>query len=98
MAARPHGQRDAWAGNPADPVNVLPRAATIPKGNFGRLDVPLREVLRLRRGKVDSGLGGGLDCLRAIYAEVSEDGRMAGNDGDCCYQYGGMGQERQTSF
>lgn len=82
----PHVQRNAWAGNPPSPVNVLRQAATILMQHFARLDVPLQEALRLRHGGADLGLGGGPDCLRAIYSEVSGDGRLAANAGDCYYQ------------
>lgn len=48
----------------------------------GRLDAPWREVNRLRRGKVDLGLGGGPDVLHAVYGELQNDGRIVGFQGD----------------
>ena len=46
------------------------------RGTFGRLDVPWGEVLRLRRGALDLGLGGAPDTLRAIYSRAGR-GRPA---------------------
>jgi len=82
----PHNRRSGWAGTPPSPVNVLRQAAGFLMQHYGRLDVPLQEVLRLRHGGLDLGLGGGPDCLRAIYAEVTDDGHLVGNSGDCYYQ------------
>ena len=81
-----HNRRGAWLGKDSDPVNVLRQAALLLKEHYGRLDVPLEQVLRLRRGTVDLGLGGGPDCLRAVYFDVSDDGHMLGVGGDCYYQ------------
>ena len=87
MVGWPHSRRDAWAGTPPSAVNVLRNAAKLLKDHFGRIDPPLEEVLRLRCGKIDLGLGGGPDCLRAVYAEVSDDGHLVGNSGDCYFQF-----------
>jgi penicillin amidase/acyl-homoserine-lactone acylase len=48
----------------------------------GRIDVPWSEVNRLRRGKLDLGLGGGPDILHAVYGGALEDGRVVGSRGD----------------
>ena len=53
------------------------------KEAHGRIDVPWSEVNRLRRGKVDVGLGGGPDILHAVYGGRLEDGRVFGRAGDC---------------
>ena len=53
------------------------------KEAHGRIDVPWSEVNRLRRGKVDVGLGGGPDILHAVYGGTLENGRIAGRAGDC---------------
>lgn len=82
----PHGRRDAWAGTPPNPVNVLRQATSVLMKHYGRLDVPWKEVLRIRHGKVDVGVSGGPDCLRALYSELTEDGHLAGMAGDCHYQ------------
>jgi len=48
---------------------------------FGRVDVPLGEAQRLRRGNVDLPLGGGPDVLNAVRAK--DDGqRLVGFQGD----------------
>ena len=52
------------------------------QGHFGRLDVPLGDFQRLRRGKFDLPVYGGPDTLRAIYGERAPDGRRVGNNGD----------------
>ena len=49
--------------------------------NFHRVEVPLGEVQRLRRGRVDLPLGGGPDVLNAAYAK-REGGRLVGTQGD----------------
>jgi penicillin amidase/acyl-homoserine-lactone acylase len=48
----------------------------------GRIDVPWSEVNRLRRGKLDLGLGGGPDILHAVYGGELVDGRAVGNRSD----------------
>ncbi len=69
-----------------DPMDLLATAAKHLKKTFGRLDVPWEEMMRLRRGKLDLGLGGAPDCLRAIDVAVQKDGRYAGINGDCFFQ------------
>lgn len=50
---------------------------------FGRLDVPLSEYVRLRRGALDLALGnGGGDVLRAVYSTRQRDGRRMATTGD----------------
>jgi penicillin amidase/acyl-homoserine-lactone acylase len=63
-------------------VRRLERAAHDLQDTFGRLDVPLGEVTRLRRGTVDLPVGGGPDTLRAIYTERDGDGRRRAIVGD----------------
>lgn len=53
--------------------------------HHGRLDVPWQEMMRLRRGDLDLGLGGGPDCLRALDVSLQEDGRFMGVNGDCYF-------------
>lgn len=48
---------------------------------FGRVDVPLGDVQRLRRGAVDLPVGGGPDVLNATYAKDVGD-RLVGTQGD----------------
>jgi acyl-homoserine-lactone acylase len=50
---------------------------------FGRLDPPLGEFVRLRRGALDLPLGnGGGDVLRAVHSRRGRDGRLVGSAGD----------------
>ncbi|KFE63185.1 penicillin acylase family protein [Hyalangium minutum] len=66
-----------------DPRAVMAEAAGYLRKHFGKLDVPLGELIRLRQGKVDLPLDGGPDSLRAAtsYDEAS-DGRLAIRHGD----------------
>ena len=52
---------------------------------FGRIDVPLGQVIRLVRGETNLPLSGGPDLLRAIYFEKKEDTYQA-IAGDCYFQ------------
>jgi acyl-homoserine-lactone acylase len=61
---------------------ALTEAAEHLRTHFGRLDPPLGELSRLRRGEADLPLYGGPDALRAIYWGFDEDGRMHGLNGD----------------
>lgn len=50
---------------------------------FGTVDVPLRDLQRMRRGqKVDVPMPGFADALAANYAKLSDDGRFVGFVGD----------------
>ncbi len=97
-----HGPADALAtlllreGNrwhyprkdPADPREVLAKAAAHLTTYFGRLDPPLGALLRLRQGTVDLPLDGGPDVLRAMALwDVDEDGRLAVRHGDSFLQF-----------
>ncbi|HEX4692921.1 penicillin acylase family protein [Sphingomonas sp.] len=67
----------------ADPRTELVAAARYLKQHFGRLDVPLGTVLRLRRGKVDLPLDGGPEILRAAANwDEAPDGRLVVKHGD----------------
>ena len=72
------------AGEAPTPVLAerLTAAARLLQDRFGRIDVPWQEVLRLRRGRLDIGLFGGPDLLRAVYGRPGKDGRIAGVAGD----------------
>ena len=55
---------------------------------FGRVDPPMKDVLRLRQGDVDLPLDGGSDTLRASTLwDVDEDGRLALRHGDSFIQW-----------
>ncbi|WP_353216379.1 acylase [Sandarakinorhabdus sp.] len=60
----------------------LEEAVALFKTHFGRLDVPLGDFQRLRRGKVDLPMCGGPDALRAVIGTPADDGRRVGNNGD----------------
>ncbi|MDB5681439.1 MAG: penicillin amidase family protein [Sphingomonas bacterium] len=78
------GQRWHYQRQPEpDPRAELLTAATYLKQHFGRIDVPLGTVLRLRRGKVDLPMDGGPEILRAASTwDDAPDGRMVVNHGD----------------
>lgn len=76
-------QRKPWP----DARKELAKAARHLERHFGRLDPPMSELLRLRRGpgphSVDLPLDGGSDTLRASTTwDVAEDGRLAVKHGD----------------
>ncbi len=66
-----------------DPREALGAAARHLRATLGRLDPPLGELQRLRRGPMDLPLGGGPDVLHASQGELAEDGRIVGDAGDC---------------
>ena len=53
--------------------------------NFGKINVPLGKVIRLKRGKTDLPLSGGPDLIRAIYFKKINDKYQA-VAGDCYFQ------------
>ncbi|MFW2852989.1 penicillin acylase family protein [Sphingomonas sp. TX0543] len=78
------GQRWHYQRQPEpDPRSELLAAATYLQQHFGRIDVPLGTVLRLRHGTVDLPLDGGPEILRAASTwDIAPDGRLAVNHGD----------------
>ncbi len=65
-----------------DPLTSVREAAAHLRMHFGRLDPPLGEVLRLRRGNVDLPLEGAPDVLRALRWYADDDGRLNADFGD----------------
>lgn len=65
-----------------DPVDTARAAAAHLRQHFGRLDPPLGDVLRLRRGDVDLALEGAPDVLRALRWHDDADGRLSADFGD----------------
>lgn len=65
-----------------DPLDTVRDAAAHLRTHFGRLDPPLGEVLRLRRGDVDLPLQGAPDVLRALRWQAEPDGRLNADFGD----------------
>ena len=75
--------RANYSGQPEpDGATVLREAVAHLTMHFGRLDPPLGELVRLRRGAVDLPLHGSPDALRAIGWEAAEDGRLVADFGD----------------
>ena len=70
------------ATDPPDPIDAARAAAARLRQHFGRIDPPLGDVLRLRRGNVDLPLEGAPDVLRAVRWADEPDGRAAANFGD----------------
>jgi acyl-homoserine lactone acylase PvdQ len=65
-----------------DPLVTVRAAAAHLRQHFGRLDPPLGDVLRLRRGNVDLPLDGAPDTLRALRWHEDPDGRLNADFGD----------------
>ncbi len=57
-------------------------AVELLEAQHGRFDPEWGEVNRLRRGPLDEPVAGGPDLLRAIYADLAEDGRLVARAGD----------------
>ncbi|MGP1283497.1 MAG: penicillin acylase family protein [Parasphingopyxis sp.] len=73
----------AYRGDPLpDPRETFAGAVAFLIDEHGRLEVPLGEVVRLRRGAADLPLSGGPDALRAIYWGDPEDGAHSATAGD----------------
>lgn len=79
------GARRNWRGEKMpDPRETLQEAVTEFKERFGRIDPPLADIQRLRRGDVDLAMLGGSDALRAttIWDAEQADGKMRVRHGD----------------
>jgi acyl-homoserine-lactone acylase len=75
--------RYAYLNKPRpDTAAALREAVDLLTTHFGRLDPPLGDFQRLRRGKVDLPLCGGPEALRAIIGKIADDGRRVGDNGD----------------
>lgn len=64
-----------------DPADALRDTVAWLVESYGRVEVPLGEVQRLRRGAVDLPLGGGPDVMNAAYAKRVK-GHLVGTQGD----------------
>ena len=64
-----------------DPVLAFQRAVAFLVKHYGKVDVPLGELQRLRRGTVDLPIGGGPDVMNAVYTK-KVDGHLVGFQGD----------------
>ena len=66
-----------------NPRTELLAAASYLQQHFGRIDIPLGSILRLRRGNVDLPMDGGPEILRAASTwDDAPDGRLIVNHGD----------------
>lgn len=66
-----------------DPRTKLSEAVRHLETHFGRIDPPMRNLLRLRQGNIDLPDDGGSDTLRAATNwDVDEDGRLSVRHGD----------------
>ena len=75
--------RFAYMNKPRpDTAAALREAVDTLTKHYGRIDVPLGDFQRLRRGKVDLPVCGGPETLRAIIGTLAPDGRRVGNNGD----------------
>ncbi len=81
-----------------DPREELARAATHLQKDFGSLDPPLGDLLRLRQGKVDLPLDGGPEVLRAASTwDDSKDGRALVKHGDSFIMFMAWDKKGQVS-
>lgn len=85
LAAGAYVEGSQWRENGDDVIGRLRAAAALLMEKHGKLDVPWQEVMRLRRGDMDIGLGGGMDCLRALDPSLQDDGRFKAVNGDCYF-------------
>lgn len=72
---------DEEAGKPVEASAAFGEACAFLRDHFGTVEVPLGELQRLRRGKVDLPLGGGPEVLNAAYGK-REGGHLVGTQGD----------------
>lgn len=75
------GARSSSDPKLTDPSEALRDVVRFLEAGSGRVDVPLGEVQRLRRGDTDLPLGGGPDVLNAAYTK-RVDGHLVGTQGD----------------
>ena len=69
-------------------LTALRETAEALKANFGRLDPEWREVMRFKRGDIDSEIDGGPDTLRAVWPTGDiEDGAVRAAGGDTYILY-----------
>lgn len=84
LVMTPIGKARMFHQEEPDLAKTLSEMAHKLKDTHGRLDVPWKEINRLRRGTVDVGLGGGPDVLHAVYGDgPGEDGCLTAMAGDC---------------
>ncbi|MCE9598139.1 MAG: penicillin acylase family protein [Spirochaetia bacterium] len=72
---------DMERGSLPDKTQALREAISFLKKNFGRIDVPLGQLQRMRHGLLDAPLYGGPDVMNAAHS-VEKDGHLVGAAGD----------------
>lgn len=82
LTIRPKDDGGCEGGSPSEVLQRLKEEAAELKRAHGRLDVAWQEVNRLRRGRLELGLGGGPDVLHAVYGRKDGPGRLVGVAGD----------------
>ncbi len=88
LMIRPYMGADYQRGEIPDHREELERSANHLMEHFGRLEVPLGDLLRLRQGDVDLPLDGGSDTLRASTLwDIDDDGRLSLRHGDSFIQF-----------
>lgn len=88
LMIRPYMGADYQRGNIPDHRAELERSAGHLMEHFGRFDVPMGELLRLRQGEMDLPLDGGSDTLRASTLwDIDDDGRLSLRHGDSFIQF-----------
>ena len=78
------------------PIESFHRAIAFLKKHYGRVDMPLGTVQRLRHGAVDLPLGGGPDVLNAAHSKLV-DGHLVGVAGDSYILEVAFGPDGPTS-
>ena len=63
------------------PADTFQAAVRFLRQHYGRVDVPLGTIQRLRRGKTDLPVGGGTDTLNAVHTRRAG-GKVVGRQGD----------------
>ena len=82
MTLLPYSEARRNGGAPRPLLDLLGDAARRLRSHHGRLDPVWSRVNRLRRGRLDIGLGGGPDILHAVYGRPDGDGTFVGVAGD----------------
>jgi acyl-homoserine-lactone acylase len=75
------GQKLVASPERPDPADCFKEAVAFLMEHHGRVDVPLGELQRLRRGKTDLPLAGSVDVLNAVHSEIDKD-CLVGTAGD----------------
>lgn len=69
-----------------DFINAIDSASSLLMKSYGKLEVPLGDFQRHRRGDVDIPIGGGSDVIAAMYSRPDEDGKFKAFTGETYIQ------------